>query len=314
MIGVAERHVPATNGTTDARRTRVLGRTPRDGSRGRAVPMSNCQMRLTGQENNSCCTRDRLTTLPTSPTSMSSNSSREPDGNPKKHGAILAHYVNMAQVLGEMFAPVLETVVHDLRKPDESIIAIYNGHLTGREVGGAATNLGRRLMKGDFPDVLVGYENESPNGQKLKSSSLAIRDEEGELIGVLGLNLNISYFDQFRSFIEQFISSERSEYVSTPERFQTAPNGMSTPKEDIQQAIHRYITSRNWNAQTLSYADKREIVEHLYKNGYFKSRGAVTIIAEELGLTRPSVYNYKNDYIERAETNQTTEQEASSTD
>ncbi len=227
-------------------------------------------------------------------------SSIQPDGDPKTHGAILAHYVNIAQVLGEMFAPVLETVVHDLRDPEHSIIAIYNGHLTGREVGGSATDLGRRLMEGDFPDLLVGYENESPNGQKLKSSSLAIRDEDGELIGVLGLNLDVSYFDQFRKFIEQFISSKHSEYVPTPERFNgTTPEGMSTPKEDIRDAVDRYVTLRNWNARTLSYADKREIVEYLYKNGYFKSRGAVTIIAKELGLTRPSVYNYKNDYIER---------------
>lgn len=225
---------------------------------------------------------------------------KQPDGDPQTHGVILAHYVNIAQVLGEMFAPVLETVVHDLRDPEHSIIAIYNGHLTGREVGGSATNLGQRLMQGDFPDVLIGYENESPNGQKLKSSSLAIRDENDELIGVLGLNLDISYFDQFRKFIEQFISSEHSKYVQAPERFNgTTPEGMSTPKEDIRNAIDRYITSRNWNTRTLSYADKREIVEHLYKNGYFKSRGAVTIIANELGLTRPSVYNYKNKYIER---------------
>lgn len=232
---------------------------------------------------------------------MSFTSTNGLDGDPEEHGSVLYHYVNMAQVLGEMFAPILETVVHDLRTPESSVIAIYNGHLTSREVGDGATNLGHRLLEGDFPDVLVGYENESPNGQKLKSSSLAIRNEEGDLIGVLGLNMNVTYFEQFGSFIEQFISSERSDHVSSPERFETTPDGMSTPREDIKEAITYYITSRNWNAQTLSYADKREIVEYLYKNGYFKSRGAVTIIADELGLTRPSVYNYKNDYIERME-------------
>lgn len=235
------------------------------------------------------------------------------DGDPAEHGPILAHYVNMAQVLGEMFAPILETVVHDLRKPEESIIAIYNGDLTGREVGDAATNLGRRLLEGEFPDVLVGYQNESPNGQKLKSSSLAIRDEDGTLIGVLGLNMNVSYFEQFGSFIEQFITGQNSEYVSAPERFRSTPNGVTTPKEDIRDAINRYITSHNWNAQTLSYADKREIVEHLYANGYFKSRGAVTIIAGELGLTRPSVYNYKNDYVERTGEAQAATEESAST-
>jgi predicted transcriptional regulator YheO len=234
---------------------------------------------------------------------METETPKQPDGKPEEHGAILAHYVNMAQVLGDMFSPILETVVHDLRKPESSIIAIYNGSLTGREVGDSATNLGRRLMKGDFPDVVVGYENESPNGQKMKSSSLAIRDESGDLIGVMGLNLDISYFDQFSKFIEQFISRNGSDYVSTPERFQRAPGG-ATPEEEIEDEINEYITSKNWNTRTLSYDDKREIVEHLYKNGLFKIRGAVTIISNKLGLTRPSVYNYKNDYIEQMQEEQ----------
>lgn len=243
---------------------------------------------------------------------MTSSSLHELDGSPEKHGPILAHYVNMAQALGEMFAPILETVVHDLRQPDNSIIAIYNGDLTGREVGGEATNLGRRLLEGDFPDVLVGYENESPNGQKLKSSSLAIRGNDGELIGVLGLNMNVSYFEQFGSFIEQFISNKQSTHVSVPEDFKSTPVELKTPKEDIREAISHYITARNWNTHTLSYANKREIVEHLYRNGHFKSRGAVTIIADELGLTRPSVYNYKNDYIERRKNPQESSEETSS--
>lgn len=240
-----------------------------------------------------------------------SPSTRKLDGDTSEHGPVLAHYVNMAQVLGEMFAPILETVVHDLREPDNSIIAIHNGDLTGRELGDGATNLGRRLLNGDFPDVVVGYENKSPNGQKLKSSSLAIRNANGELIGVLGLNMNVTYFKQFGSFIEQFISSERSDHVTSPERFETTPDGISTPREDIEQAITHYITSRNWNGKQLSYSDKREIVEHLYSNGYFKSRGAVTIIADELGLTRPSVYNYKNDYVEQIENGGPSEESAS---
>lgn len=228
---------------------------------------------------------------------MEITSPRQPDGDTEQHGEILAHYVNVAQALGEMFSPILETVVHDLRKPESSIIAIYNGSLTGREVGDSATNLGRRLMRGDFPDVVVGYENESPNGQKMKSSSLAIRDQEGKLIGVMGLNLDISYFDQFGKFIEQFISRNGSDYVSEPERFKQSP-GNSTPEDDIEDEINTFITNKNWNTRTLSYDDKREIVEHLYERGFFKIRGSVTIIANKLGLTRPSVYNYKNDYIE----------------
>ena len=218
---------------------------------------------------------------------------KNPDGNSDEHGDILAHYVNMAQVLGKMFSPVLETVVHDLRKPESSIIAIYNGDLTGREVGDSVTSVAQKLMEGEFPDMVVGYKNESPNGQKLKSSSLAIRDDD-ELIGVMGLNLDISYFDKYSKFIDQFISSHRSEYISEREHFKGSTD---SPEDEIENAINRFIFSKNWNNRNLSYDDKREIVEFLYKEGYFNIKGAVTTIADKLGLTRPSVYNYKNDYI-----------------
>jgi len=63
---------------------------------------------------------------------------------------------------------------------------------------------------------------------------------------------------------------------------------------DIKDAIDRFLIQRNWTGRTLSNADKREVVGYLYRQGYFNQRGAVTIIARELGLSRPSVYNYKN--------------------
>lgn len=218
----------------------------------------------------------------------------------EEHGPVFGHYVYMAQVLSDMFAPVLETVVHDLQNPEESIIAIFNGHLTGRKVGDPATDLGRQLKEGEFPDLVVGYENMSPNGQKLKSSSVAIRNENGDLLGVMGLNFDVSYFEQFGKFVEQFISGHRNEHVLQAEHFHSmAPQQVNTPHEDIKEAIDQYLIAKNWNTRILSNVEKRELVELLYQNGYFKNRSAVTIIANELGLTRTSVYNYKNDYMER---------------
>lgn len=238
--------------------------------------------------------------METSSSNPSSDVSLDLRASIKDHGPVLGHYVNMAHVLAGMMSPLLETVVHDLSDLDHSIIAIFNGHLTGREVGDPATDVVRRLVDGELPDVLVGYDNESPNGQRLKSSSLAIHDEDGQLIGVLGLNMDISYFQQFGKFIDRFIATHRSEHVPHSEHFRhIVPNGMQSPREDIRDAIDQYRISQNWNTRVLSNDEKRTIVEHLYRQGYFKNRGAATIIANLLGLTRPSVYNYKNDYIEQ---------------
>jgi len=228
---------------------------------------------------------------------MDSTPSRtaDPAVSPDRVDHILQHYVNMAEAIGKMMAPVLEVAVHDLRQPQSSIIAIFNGHLTGREVGDGATNLGLRRLKGeDLSDKMIGYANESPDGTKMKSSSLAIRDDEGALIGALCLNLDISYFEQYGKFIERFISTHENEHIEDGEDF-----GATTPREDIKDAIDQVRISKGWMGQSLSNDQKRMIVEHLYRQGHFKKRGAVTIMAEQLGLTRPSIYNYKNDYVEQ---------------
>jgi len=227
----------------------------------------------------------------------------DPVVSPDRVDHILQHYVTMAEAIGKMMAPVMEVAVHDLRQPEESIIAIYNGHLTGREVGDGATDLGVRRLRGeDIPDKMIGYANETPDGTKMKSASLAIRDDQGALIGALCLNLDISYFEQYGKFIERLISTHESEHLDNGEDF-----GATTPREDIQDAIDQIRISKGWMGQSLSNDQKRTIVEHLYRQGHFKKRGAVTIMADLLGLTRPSIYNYKNDYVERTKSGDETE-------
>lgn len=230
-------------------------------------------------------------------------SAADPEVSSERADHILSHYTIMAEAIGKMMAPVLEVAVHDLRQPESSIIAIHNSHLTGREVGDGATELGRlRLAGEDIPDKMIGYANETPNGTKMKSSSLAIRDDEGALIGALCLNLDISYFNQFGKFIDQLISTQESEHIDNGEDF-----GATTPREDIRNAIDQIRISKGWMGQSLSNDQKRTIVEQLYRQGHFKKRGAVTIMADLLGLTRPSIYNYKNDYLNSSNGAQTSD-------
>lgn len=219
-------------------------------------------------------------------------------GDVRSHDdAILQRTVDVAEVVGKMLGPILEVAVHDLRTPEHSIIAIFNGHVTGRGVGDGATDLGRRRLQGEeIPDKMIGYANVSPSGQKMKSSSLAVRNDAGELIGAMCLNLDVSFFNRYEAFIRQLTSTYDDERLENGEDF-----GGTTPREDIQEAVEGFLIERGWISRPLSHAEKREVVEHLYREGHFKKRGAVTIIADELGLVRSSVYNYRNDYVERNE-------------
>lgn len=212
-----------------------------------------------------------------------------------EYGPILYHYVNMAEVIAGMFSPFLETVVHDLSINKNSIIAIYNGNVTGREVGDPATNVVTELIEGNAPDIVIGYDNEAPDGKMLKSSYISIRDLDKTLVGVVGLNMNIEDFRRHKKILEKIIHSQSGSPISGDERFaKSEPKNIGTPRSEIRDAIDDYCISNNLKVSSIGYDDKKDIVQHLYREGYFNIKKSVTIISDLLNITRPSVYKYKN--------------------
>jgi len=200
---------------------------------------------------------------------------------------IFDYHIRIAEMIGRMFEPILEVVVHDLRTPDRSIIYIYNSHITGRKKGEGSTDLGlRRLRKENVPDMLINYPNESPLGQRLKSSSLSIKNQEGEIIGSLCLNLSLANFEQMKSVIDNLLRFNNQETIADKEDF------ITSPAIEIKKAIQEFRLREIGNSENLSKDDKKKLIQILYDKGYFNIRGAVSIIAMQLNLTRASIYNY----------------------
>jgi len=203
---------------------------------------------------------------------------------------ILAHYEKIGELLAEMFEPHLEVAVHDLRYPEHSIIAIFNGHITGRNIGEGTSDLGYEKVSGKVPDKVVNYKNESPDGKPLKSSSLTIRNNKGDIIGSLGLNYDISVFDQFSNVLSIFTNTEENTITHGKEAF-----FYGNTKEDIQIAINHYKISNGLTNKVLSRKDKQDVIRFLINGGHLNKRGAVAIIGEALSVTRPTVYKYINE-------------------
>lgn len=203
--------------------------------------------------------------------------------------AIFQRYIQIAEVLGQMFPNLLEAVVHDFTDLDKSIIYIVNGHISGRKVGAGASELGiRRLLgKEKIPDVLVNYTNINHKGNRLKSASIAIRDQKGKMIGAFCLNFDVSSFEQIQQFLNPLIQSENFALVGKSEL-----TAESTVEEDVGHSIQEYLKTHGMIFSQLAYSDKQSIIVFLRKNGAFKQRGAVFAAAKLLGLTRQTIYNY----------------------
>jgi predicted transcriptional regulator YheO len=137
------------------------------------------------------------------------------------------------------------------------------------------------------PDVLVNYENISPSGKPLKSSAIGIRNEKGQIIGALGINMDTSYFGEFSNFIESFITPKKSKHILEHEKFYYVK-----ASDEVRSTLKKVLIENGWHSQRLSPEQKSKLMRTLHEKGVFNMRGSVATVAAELNLTRPSIYKY----------------------
>ena len=126
---------------------------------------------------------------------------REPT---KEQALLLEQVMQIAQALGETFAPFCEVVVHDLLHPDHAILAIHN-NLSGRKIGAPATELGlARIFDSEFPQIVSNYANQLSDGRQVKSTSVGIKDSRGRYIAALCLNVDLTLFRGLQNVLELF--------------------------------------------------------------------------------------------------------------
>ncbi len=201
--------------------------------------------------------------------------------------AILQHYISVAELLGEMFAPDLEVIVHDLRKPNASIIAIVNGHITSRSVGDGTSDLGHKRLRGELPERIVNYHNETAQGHALRSSTLTIRNSRKAIIGCFALNYDISQFEDIQRLMQRLSKRDHVPYISEREEFH-----LSNPLAHVKEVIARTLHQRGWEHIKLSRKQKAEVITTLDAAGCFQIQTAVPFVASELQCSRTTIYKY----------------------
>ena len=98
----------------------------------------------------------------------------------------------IAKAIAAQFGSNCEVVLHELsgKSAYSSIVAIENGHVTGRKVGDGPSHVVLEQLghEDDNAEDQLGYLTRTKDGKILKSSSVYIRDETGKVTGILGIN------------------------------------------------------------------------------------------------------------------------------
>ena len=107
--------------------------------------------------------------------------------------------------VAKIFAPHCEVVIHDFSDLERSIIHI-DGNISGRKVGGGATDLLlTQARSGDTVRDFYNYQTSLPNGKKMKSCTMFLRDENGTAYGAFCINLDIGVFAGFHRVLGEFL-------------------------------------------------------------------------------------------------------------
>lgn len=194
----------------------------------------------------------------------------------------MAALVPMLEGTVKLLHPYAEGAIHDLRQG--KIIALYN-NISRRKVGdpSVVTQLGVDIK--DFPDVFEPYYKTNWDGKKLKCTSVTIRDESGTPIGLVCLNFDTSVFETMNIQLGTFLNL-KGQGLNPVEQF------TENWRQQVSVFIDDFTVERDIALSALSKEEKSELVRRLYDHGLFNYRDAAVYVAQTLGVSRTTIYNY----------------------
>ena len=201
-----------------------------------------------------------------------------------------ASCIRILDILKASFSPRVEGVIHDLKQPGCPVIAIVNNQVTGRDIGDISSDFGYLFNMKEIPTFPINSQWTASNGNEIRSSTLSYLDNNDQPDFSLSFNQNISTVKDMINTLEQWFSYEAPGSVSPVEQEQ----GFAT-QEDLQNEIAKCMFHLNVNPKTIKKSEKKIIVQMLYEGGHFGKRGIISLLCQELNVSRPTIYRYLNE-------------------
>lgn len=213
--------------------------------------------------------------------------------------AVINALRTLVPMLAAMAGPHLEVVLHDVQRPENSVIAIANGHISGRTLGSsvlegprddkgfaAATRVVSR--QGAVHSIVDDYETVTAGGRRLKSASAIFRDAEGIPFATLCLNADVSAFQATHAWLEQMLVPVHAVAAAVP-----------APPPTQLDALMQEIIGDATALASMKREQKIQAVREMQRRGLFIVKGGVQRAAEALQVSRYTIYNYMEEIRQR---------------
>ena len=195
----------------------------------------------------------------------------------------------IARDLAAQFGP--EIVIHDLKTkdPEHSIVHIENGHVTNRHVGdgpsSAVFDVIRKKNKKDTNlEDHAGYLMKTSDGKILKCSTSYIRDDDGSLHYVFGINYDITRLTMIESALHSLI---------TPVNKEEKPREITHNVNDLlDHLIEESVALVGKPVALMNKEDKVTAIQFLNDSGAFLITKSGDKVANYFGISKYTLYSY----------------------
>lgn len=187
-----------------------------------------------------------------------------------------------ARGIAEMFGSSCETLVQDMSDPSHPILTIYNGQVSGREVGSTADIMGstRLIDENAMNTDFVNLYATTPSGSQIKSSTFHMIGEDYNL--ALGIDFDYSSLVFANRILVDLMSADADLQSAL---WQGGDNGLAQIFDECLAAIGKPVNA-------LAKTDRMKIVALLEQKNAFSFRKSVPYVAKRLQVSRYTVYKY----------------------
>jgi len=196
----------------------------------------------------------------------------------------------LGSLVAETFGHDCEVVISDLNSPESSILAIFNNHVTGRNVGDPLTPQALDRIKHCADGYYINYRD-AKGGKMLKTSTLHF--EKNDLNLAFCINYDCANLEKIQYSLSNFLTIQQDDDLNE--------NGSYAPV--IEDAMKEAIANCGKPVRLMDKKDRMLVISYLDSRGILKMQKSIQAIAQYLGISRYSVYNYLKELDGDKETN-----------
>ena len=193
----------------------------------------------------------------------------------------------IAHGLAIQFGPSCEVLIHDLQGDlDTSLVYIENGTITNRHVGDGPSHVVLDVLNyDDGSEGRFGYLTKTKDGRILKSSTMYIRDDNGNIAYLLGINQDITEFVMMHRSLESLIGQAET---GTVEKITTS---VSELLDDLLLEAERLVGKPG---PLMNKVERLKAISYLNEKGAFLISKSSEKIAEYFNISKFTLYSDLN--------------------